>query len=147
MASKSDPDEPEIERINHPLTCESHRETLQIPILELDPKDEEDVKEWFEIASKITIMVTGETGVGKSTLLNALVGHPVFETGRSKKQAVTTHVTEHKCVKGDVEIVAIDCPGLHDGTDNEAVYLQEMYDRINAHGGVNLLFFFFFFFF
>ena len=137
MASKPDPEQPEKEIvINHPAGSE---EPLQIPILELNPEDEKDIKEWFEITSKITIMVTGETGVGKLTLLNALVGHPVFETGRSKKQAVTTHVTEEKYLKGDVEIVAIDCPGLHDGTDNEDMYLQEMYDKIHAHGGINLL--------
>jgi predicted ATPase len=84
-------------------------------------------------------MVTGETGAGKSTLLNALVGHPVLETGRSKKQAVKRHVIECKCMKGDVEIVAIDCPGLHDRTINEDTYLQEMHDKINAHRGIDLL--------
>ena len=141
MALKPDPEQPEIEilTINQPTGSDSHRDIQQIPILELSCEDEEDVKKWFEIASKITIMVIGETGVGKSTLLNALVGHPVFETGRSKKRAVTNHVTECKCKKGDVEIVAIDCPGLHDGSGNEQMYLQEMYDKIHAHGEINLL--------
>ena len=140
MASKPDPDPelPEIENlaINQPIIGDSHRDIQQV--LELDPKDEEDFKKWLELGSKIIIMVMGETGVGKSTLLNALVGHAVFETGRSKKQAVTTRVTEHKCKKNGVEIVAIDCPGLHDGTVNEDVYLQEMYDKIHAHGRINL---------
>ena len=134
MASKPDPERETL--ISHSV---GGKEPRRIPVLKLDSEDEKDVKEWFEIASKITIMVTGETGVGKSTLLNALVGHPVLETGRSKKQAVTTHVTECKCMKDGIEIVAIDCPGLHDGTDNEDMYLQEMYDRIDAHGGINLL--------
>ena len=35
--------------------------------------------------------------------------------------------------------MAIDCLGLHDGTNNEGMYLQEMYDKIDAHGGINLL--------
>ena len=141
MALKPDPEEPEIENltIDHQIGSDNHRDTQQISILELGANDEEDVKEWFEISSKITIMVTGETGVGKSTLLNALVGCPVFETGRSKKQAVTKHVTERKCTKDGIEIVVIDCPGLHDGTDNEDVYLEEMYDKIDAHGGIDLL--------
>jgi GTP-binding protein EngB required for normal cell division len=127
---------------DHPLEVGSQKAPpVEVPILELDLEDKKGIEKWFEMASKITIMVTGETGVGKSTLLNALVGHPVFETGRSKnlKQAVTTHVTEHTCILDDVEIVAIDCPGLHDGTGNEQIYLQEMYDMINAHGGINLL--------
>ena len=53
---------------------------------------------------------------------------------------MTTRVTTCRCRKDscDVEIIAIDCPGLHDGTSNETVYLQEVYDTIQAHGGVDL---------
>ena len=139
------PEQPEIESlvINQP-NDDSHRDIQQI--LELDSEDKKYIKEWFEPASNFTIMVTGKIGAGKSTLLNALVNDSIFETGPSKKQvvtgpskkqAVTNHVTEYKCEIGDVEIVVIDCPGLHDGTDNEDMYLQEIYDKIHAHGGIN----------
>ena len=123
MASKPDPEQPEKETvINHPAGSE---EPQQIPILELNPEDEKDVKEWLEIASKITIMVTAwRNWSWKINSFECAFGHPVFEIGLSKKQAVTTRVTERMCKKDDIEIVAVDCPGLHDGTDNEYSYVS-----------------------
>ena len=40
----------------------------------IDPKDRKDWDELIKGANKIRILVTGATGVGKSTLLNGLVG-------------------------------------------------------------------------
>ena len=90
-------------------------------------------------ASRLRIMVAGETDVGKSTILNSLVGTKVFEVGRASKQRVTIKATEKICIKDGIIIVAIDCPGLHDGTENEAQCIQEMKDAIDKHNGIDLL--------
>ena len=108
-------------------------------ILELDPKERKTFEKFKKLGSKLRIMVTGPTGAGKSTLLNGIVGEKVFKVGRRTKKPITAHVTEHICCKNGVTIVALDCPGLHDGTDNEDIYIQEMRERIEAHGGIDLI--------
>ena len=110
---------------------------FQQAILVLPPEERGDFEEFVGKISKIRIMVAGETGVGKSTILNGLVGETIFDVGRKSKHRVTTKVSTHD--KDGIKIVAIDCPGLHDGTDNEEQYIQEMKDAIAEYDGIDLL--------
>ena len=113
--------------------------SIQQALRELPPEERKAFEEFVEKTSKLRIMVAGETGVGKSTILNGLVGKKIFDVGRISKQRVITKVSKHICDEDSIEIVAIDCPGLHDGTDNEEQYIQEMKDTIAAHDGIDLL--------
>ena len=106
----------------------------------IDPKDRKDWNELIKGASKIRILVTGATGVGKSTLLNGLVGKKFFNTG-DELERVTTQVTEYKFCEKGVDVIVFDSPGLHDGLgpDKEKKYVQEMLKKIKAHNGIDLI--------
>jgi len=74
-------------------------------------------------------MVTGKTGVGKSRLVNALVGRQVAQEGRLKT-ACTDTVTAHEAVIDGIEVVVWDSPGLQDGSCNERLYLADMKSKL-----------------
>lgn len=107
----------------------------------IDPKDRKDWEEFIKEANKIRILVTGASGVGKSTLLNGLIGKEIFKTG-DELDRVTTQVTEYKFQSEyGVEIIVFDSPGLHDGLGaaQEKKYVQEMLKKIKAHDGIDLI--------
>ena len=106
----------------------------------VDPKDQKEWDEFIKEANKIRILVTGASGVGKSTLLNGLIGKKVFKTD-DQLERVTTQVTEHKFQIYGVEIVVFDSPGLHDGAGaaQEKKYVSEMLKKIKAHDGIDLI--------
>ena len=110
-------------------------------IPQLDPEDIKAIEDWVKKDSCLKIMVTGETGAGKSTILNAIIGQKVFKTDDEDKQRVTTEVSEYRYYdnKLKIEIIAIDCPGLHDGTHNEDKYIQQMKAMIDKYEGLDLL--------
>lgn len=105
----------------------------------LGPKEKEAFRNLMKTASRIRILVVGATGVGKSTLLNGLLGKKIFDTGREELERVTTRVTEHKHHRNGVDIVIIDSPGLHDGHNKEKEYVKEMVEKIKAYDGIDLI--------
>ena len=80
--------------------------------------------------NRFTILITGKTGVGKSRLVNALVGERVAKEGRSKS-ACTDTVTSYRAKINGVDVVVWDSPGLQDGTCNERLYLQDMESKLS----------------
>ncbi len=99
---------------------------LQLAIgLKLVPYLKARIEEWESKSKNINILVTGKTGVGKSTLVNGIVGREVAKQGDSLDPE-TSEVTAHTTREGDITVNVFDSPGLQDGTENEAKYLADM---------------------
>ena len=88
----------------------------------------EHIKRWLKQSKYLRILVTGKTGVGKSALVNGIVGKYVAKEGDTLDPE-TSKVTEyHTTIKG-VEVIIYDSPGLQDGTKNEDAYLRDMEEK------------------
>ena len=77
------------------------------------------------------ILVIGRTGVGKSTLINNLLGKEVASVGHTLKSE-TPVVKQHEYSVEGVPVVVYDTPGLGDiiGEEDEAKHLANMEDLL-----------------
>ena len=83
------------------------------------------VEEWESNSKSLSILVTGKTGTGKSTLINGIVGREVAKQGHGLDPE-TSEVTAHTSREGEITVNVFDSPGLQDGTNNEQRYLEDM---------------------
>lgn len=80
----------------------------------------------------LSVLITGKTGAGKSTLTNALLGLNVNEDqraareGSSIKSRCTTVLEKYKKDKDGINVAVWDTPGLQDGTEYQDDYIQQM---------------------
>ncbi|CAI8036368.1 Translocase of chloroplast 159, chloroplastic [Geodia barretti] len=90
-----------------------------------DERISQELLEWFKKSNEVKIFITGKTGVGKSTLVNGLVGKQVAKEGDSLDPE-TSIVKDYKCKHRSVYVTVWDSPGLQDGTNKEGKYLEDM---------------------
>ena len=83
---------------------------------------------WFAGAKSASILVTGKTGAGKSSLINGIVGQEVAKEGHTLDRG-TTKVESFDCEYHDVKITVWDSPGLQDGLDRETEYIKDMQSK------------------
>ena len=78
------------------------------------------------------VLVVGETGTGKSTLVNNLMGKYVVEEGHTLDSQTAT-ITKHTLEVEGVTVALYDTPGLDDtrGTEDDA-YLDKMKDILKG---------------
>ena len=90
-----------------------------------DPETLEKIKK----AKQFRFIVIGQTGIGKSTLINGLMG---AEVAMVEEGLMTTGVTQkvesYSRKINNIHIAAYDSPGLEDGSGKEEQYLEQIYE-------------------
>ena len=87
------------------------------------------LKEWLSQASSASILITGKTGAGKSSLINGMVGKDVAKEGDTLDRGTMSVEQYRVACEGGVTITVWDSPGLQDGLDKEEEYVRDMQSK------------------
>lgn len=80
---------------------------------------------WWRKSNEINILITGKTGTGKSSLVNAILGKDVAMVGTTLDPQ-TSVVDSYEGKIHDVTVRVWDSLGLQDGLNNEVAYLRDI---------------------
>ena len=79
---------------------------------------------------QLNILLCGRSGVGKSSLVNSLLGQEVCTVSRQPDLDPCTKDTTKFTVNLDgITVNVFDSPGLQDGTEDETEYVEKMYSK------------------
>jgi energy-coupling factor transporter ATP-binding protein EcfA2 len=81
---------------------------------------------------RLSALLVGRTGVGKSSTLNTLAGREVAQTGEAVP--TTARALSYKFQINGVPSRVVDTPGLADGQNLDSSYLERIRREIGQHG-------------
>lgn len=100
------------------------------------PKPLDAIRENPEKFLQLQILVCGQTGIGKSSLVNSILRRELCKVGDPGKRAEggefapeTTQVTASEGNLNGIIVTIWDSPGLQDGCNKDDVYLKEIYEK------------------
>ena len=77
-------------------------------------------------------MLTGKTGVGKSSIINAIIGNNLAHEGKDLG-GVTREVTSYKTTVNDINFEIWDSPGLQDITEKDDVITERIKNTLKRN--------------
>ena len=86
---------------------------------------EKSMNKWWDKSNSVNILISGRTGTGKSSLVNAILGKEAATVG-SKLDPETSEVASFDDIINGIKVIIWDSPGLQDGLNNEASYLSDI---------------------
>lgn len=115
-----------VEVLGRNLDCDTaEHEDDSTRVLDHCRKQLREVFECYQGTKHLSVLLTGKTGTGKTTLVNGILGVEVAKSSVGVQGAgATSGVQEYCQVSKGVELTVWDSPGLQDGTQNEAEYLE-----------------------
>ena len=78
----------------------------------------QEAETWINSVDTLSIMVTGKTGAGKTSLINGLIGEKVGIEGKTLDPQTAQVTTIRRNLQG-ISVTIWDTPGLQDGTCRE----------------------------
>lgn len=94
------------------------------------------MNKWWDKSDSVNILISGRTGTGKSSLVNAILGKEAAVVGL-KLDPETSEVTSFEVVINGIKVIVWDSPGLQDGLKNEVTYLNDI--ETKCKGNIDLL--------
>ena len=85
-----------------------------------------EIQGWFSGSNSVSILVTGRTGNGKSSLIKEILGKEVVGEEEKTLDRGTVSVPSYSFQYHDVDITIWNSSGLQDGLDREIEYIKDM---------------------